>query len=68
LIEWGEVHPTESLPGRAVGLESLVLGGVAIELAVWLGVTVAAGAPPLVAELAAPLGRVRLAAPKPSCA
>jgi hypothetical protein len=65
LIEWGGAHPTDALPARAVGLDSLVLGGVAGELAAWLGVTVAAEAPPLVAELVTPRGRVTFSAPQP---
>jgi len=65
LIEWGEVHPTDALPARGVGLESLALGGVAGELAVGLGVAAAsdAAAPPLAAVFTTPRGRVTLAAP-----
>ena len=65
LIEWGEVHPTDALPARAVGLESLVLGGVAGELAACLGVAAAVAAPPLMAELMTLRGRVTLTAPTP---
>jgi hypothetical protein len=65
LIEWGDVHPTDALPAGDVGLESLVLGGVASELAAGLGAVGAsdAAAPPLVAVFTTPRRRVTLAAP-----
>ena len=64
-IEWGDVHPTDALPAGDVGLESLVLGGVASELAAGLGAVGAsdAAAPPLVAVFTTPRGRVTPAAP-----
>jgi hypothetical protein len=65
LIEWGDAHPVDALPASGVGLESLVLGGVATGLATRLGVAGAASASaaPLLAVLAGPRGHVTLVAP-----
>jgi len=65
LIEWGEVHPADSLPARGVGVESLQIGGVSRALAMQLGVAhqAAGNAPPLSTVLVGPRGRVTLAAP-----
>jgi len=68
LIEWGDMHPADALAERGVSLESLVIGGVAGELAAWLGVVGAADGPPLVAELATPRGRLTIHAPMPGAA
>ena len=70
LIEWGEVHPVDALPGRGFALKSLALGGVAGHLAQTLGVAVATECEeaPLVAVFSAPLGQVTLAAPPPRAA
>jgi hypothetical protein len=63
LIEWGDVHPADSLPASGVVLESLVLGGLPERLQPWLaidGVSFAGAAPALCARLATPRGIVVL--------
>ena len=69
LIEWGNIHPTDTLPESGVALQSLTVG-VAPALAAWLGVSasatpgsIAAHPRPIVAELLAPPGIVTLSAP-----
>jgi hypothetical protein len=65
LIEWAEVHPTDSLPASGVTLEALEVAGLSAEAAALLGpqVTRGDGAAPLSAVLKGPRGRVVLAAP-----
>lgn len=68
LIEWGEVHPSASLPSSGVTLRSVTLGGLAPALAAALG-TVAtidpAAAAPLRIVLDGPCGPAELAASDP---
>lgn len=67
LIEWGAEHPCDALPGSAVTLEAIGIGGVPAAFAARLGVD--ARAPwqqadaPLVAVFATPRGRVELRSP-----
>ena len=65
VIEWGEVHPTDSLPTSDVMLEALEVAGLSAEAAALLGPQVSPGdgAAPLSAVLSSPRGRVVLAAP-----
>jgi Glyoxalase-like domain len=64
LIEWGDVHPADSLPTRGVAIESLQVGGIDGALAKQLGVELPAPATSaLSAVLAGPRGRVILTAP-----
>ncbi len=62
LIEWGDVHPSDSLPSSGIELRSLRVGGIGPALAALMGVEAAdeAAAPSLVAELATPRGAVTL--------
>ena len=62
LIEWGPVHPTDSMPPSGVAIEAVQLGGVEPELASLLGALARSGdAPPLVTILAGCRGSVTLA-------
>ena len=65
VIEWSEVHPTDSLPTSDVTLEALEVAGLSAEAAALLGPQVSPGdgAAPLSAVLSSPRGRVVLAAP-----
>ena len=63
LIEWGEVHPSDSLPESGVALTAATLGGVVGPFGVALGAGVAvdrAGAAPLRIALQTPRGPVTL--------
>ena len=64
LIEWGEVHPAESLPDSGLRLESLHLGGLPEAVRAWLPDGVehdpSRAAQPLRANFATPLGVVEL--------
>ena len=64
LIEWGEVHPAESLPESGLRLESLHLGGLPAAVRAWLPSGVehdsSRAAGPLRATFATPLGVVEL--------
>jgi hypothetical protein len=74
LIEWGEVHPSQSLPDSGVALAEIGLGGLPTPIAAWLGqragngeepAAVAIdppGAAPLRVVLDTPRGRVTLEA------
>ena len=65
LIEWGEGHPTDSLPASGVEIESLRIGGVDDRVAATLGTTPdGVDAPALAVTLRGPLGIVVLAAPR----
>ena len=64
LIEWGAVHPTDSMPPSGIALESMQVAGSPSALAAMLpnGVGIAAplAASPLRAVLSGPRGRVTL--------
>jgi hypothetical protein len=67
LIEWGPVHPCDNLPASGIALRSLALSHpeaaqlqAAFDAIGLAQVTVQAGPPGLVAELAAPAGVVRV--------
>jgi hypothetical protein len=66
LIQWGDVHPTDDLPGSGVELRSLGVGGIAPVLVARLGVDAlgAGSAASLVAELSGPRGQVALSVPE----
>ena len=67
-IQWAGEHPSDALPASGVAIESLVVGGIADELAAHLGSLVqrsVSSSSPLSAVLIAPRGRVTLAAPPP---
>ena len=62
LIEWGDVHPCDSLPASGVQLDELVLGGLPVDVTSLLPAqvrSVASGAP-LDAVLTTPRGPFRL--------
>ena len=64
VIEWGEVHPCDTLPESGVTVERIGVAGVDATLAALLGVSEApAGSQPLSVRLATPRGRVELFAP-----
>lgn len=64
LIEWGELHPLDSLPGSGVTLESMRVAGWPDALEAMLPATIARDAaptaPPLSVVLASPRGRASL--------
>jgi hypothetical protein len=62
LIEWGGVHPADTLPANGVVLESLALGGLPPEVMAQLppGVTQLAGGAAMLASLSTPRGKVSL--------
>jgi hypothetical protein len=61
LIEWGEVHPADTLPESAVRLESLALGALPDGLeAIWPPGVMRRAAPGLAAQLRTPRGGVVL--------
>jgi hypothetical protein len=63
LIEWGDMHPSDSLPPSPVALLGLSLGGLPPPLAEALGLSGVGwrgDAPALSARLATPRGEVRL--------
>lgn len=64
LIEWGTVHPTESMPPSGVALQSLRVAGWPASLTTMLPKGVELGAlpdaPPIRAALTGPRGRVTL--------
>lgn len=62
LIEWGDVHPADSLPDRGVALHSVVAAGIAPELVARLGLDAAGPLTPvsLAATLSTPRGAVTL--------
>lgn len=64
LIQWGDVHPTDSLPRSGVSLEALEISGVSASLAACLqDAAVGTSREPLVALLDSPRGKVRLGVP-----
>lgn len=64
LIEWGDMHPTDTLAPSGVELESLQLGAVDAAVATALGVAASGRVDaPLTAVLNSPRGRVTLTAP-----
>ena len=64
VIEWGDVHPCDSLGVSGVSVVQIVLAGVGEPLAHFLGVALApVGSPPLTVSLATPRGQVMLSAP-----
>ena len=63
LIEWGEVHPCDTLQGSGACLESLAVAGLPDAVAAWVAVpnvAFEANGPPLTATLSTPRGRVTL--------
>ena len=63
LIQWGRVHPTDSLPGGGITLEALHLAGCPDALASVLPATIERMAPSAAAAAASPI-RVRLRGPR----
>lgn len=64
LIEWGEVHPTDSLSASGVTLQSVQVGAAAGAIGSGLGdVQIGSSGAPLQATLSSPRGRVSLVAP-----
>jgi hypothetical protein len=68
LIEWGNVHPVDTLPASGVALDGLVLGGLPDAVLAQLPPGVQHSpdpqAAPIVATLHTPRGRVVLSSPK----
>lgn len=64
LIEWGDVHPTESLPPSGIELKTMRLGGwpeaIAPLLALQIERDLSPGAPPISVVLSCPRGLVTL--------
>ncbi len=64
LLEWGDVHPTDSMPGRGIELKTMRLGcwpeALAPLLAPQIERDLSPGAPPLSAVLSCPRGLVTL--------